>query len=368
MTDNDADEDDHSDENTSEDNDDDSSEEDEDDDTDGDDTQEDDSDSDASDDSTENQDGADQNTDTDASVENKNTQQSTDEKTDAEYVDIGKRIMSQFKANGRMIKVQSVDDAIQLMQMGANYHKKMAGLKPSLKTLKLLEQHELLDPEKINYLIDLSQKKPEAIKKLLKDSDIDPMEIDLDEESSYTPQHREISDTEMALDEVLERLQDSPSYQRTLTVIGEEWDAQSRTEIAENPHLIEVINGHIENGIYDQVANAVAYERSLGKLIGIGDFAAYQQMGQYMDDNNLFVLPSTQPTSGGQQTQNQSQVNNPAPNNSQSSDSQGDVQRKNRKKAASPTRRSKVTPKDNSNYNPLEMSDEEFMKINNLSL
>ena len=86
----------------------------------------------------------------------------------AEYL----RLLAPFKANGKEIAVSTVDDAISLMQMGANYNKKMAGLKPSLKMLKLLENSGLLSEEKISYLIDLEKKNPAAINKLIKDSGI----------------------------------------------------------------------------------------------------------------------------------------------------------------------------------------------------
>ena len=38
------------------------------------------------------------------------------------------KLFAPFKANGKDIKVDSVEEAIALMQMGANYSKKMAGL------------------------------------------------------------------------------------------------------------------------------------------------------------------------------------------------------------------------------------------------
>lgn len=277
---------------------------------------------------------------------------------DAEYLAIGKLVMAEFKANGTTIKVKSGEDAIQLMQMGANYHKKMAGLKPSLKTLKLLENHGLLDETKLNYLIDLSLKKPEAITQLLKDSNIDPMDIDLKGDEDYVPNRRTVNDTELVLDEVLESISQTPSYNKTLTVLGDEWDATSRDTIAKNPEFIRTINTHMENGIYDQVANAVAYERSLGKLTGVSDFDAYHQMGSHMNENKLFQGMSE-----------------PGPQNQQKVDKSLKVpetpeqtkQRKERKHAASPTRRKK-TPTGDKKYNPLEMSDEDFTKINKLHL
>jgi len=269
--------------------------------------------------------------DTDASnkADDKDNQTSAEELTAEQYAEVGRRIMGEFKANGTMMKVKSVEDALQLMQMGANYHKKMTGLKPSLKTLKLLENNDLLDLEKLNYLIDLSQKKPEAIKKLLKDSNLDPLQIDLEEENNYVPAKRTVSDTEMALEEVLNNISDSPSYDKTLTVLSEKWDDASRRAVADNPQIIGVINAHMDSGIFDQVANAVAYERSLGKLVGVSELDAYQRIGAYMHENNMFKGAAVQ-----QQQKVQPMQQDPQPQNLQNT--QQDDERKNRKESGQP--------------------------------
>jgi len=298
---------------------------------------------------------------TDATID-KPDEKPTEASTEPDYTAIGKQLMAEFKANGTTMKVKTVEDAIQLMQMGANYHKKMAGLKPSLKTLKLLENNGLLDEAKLNYLIDLSQKKPEAITQLLKDSKIDPMTIDLQTEETYVPNQRTVSDTDILLDEVLDSISDSPTYSKTLTVLGEEWDANSRAAIVKNPEIIRAINAHMENGIYDQVAEAVAYERSLGKLVGLTDFDAYQRVGSYMHENNMFVNNATV----NKTTVNQS---NTKPTTQHKTESDAQIQeRLHRKQAASPSRQQKAVVKDTNNYNPLEMSDEEFVKLNKLRI
>ena len=303
----------------------------------------------------------DDNEDEDADEDEDDTKLTNKEALD--YEAIGKQLMGEFKANGRMIQPKTAEDAIQLMQMGANYHKKMIGLKPSLKVLKLLEKNGLMDPEKLNYLIDLHQNNPEAITQLLKNSDIDPMEIDLDAENNYTPQKRSVDDAELLLDQTLESISDSPEYQRTLTVLGDDWDNASRQIIADSPAIIATINAHMESGIFDQVAEHVAYERSLGKLQGVNDFEAYQQTGDYMDKNKLFT-PVEQPGAAlGEALQNQ-QDPNQRPNNDQL-----DAKRKTRKQAASPSRQGNVKKgSNNENYSPLEMSDEEFIKLNQLNL
>ena len=291
------------------------------------------------------------------------------------YEEIGKQVMAEFKANGKPMSMKSAEDIIQLMQMGANYHSKMKGLKPSLKVLKLLEKNELLDETKINYLIDLSQKNPEAIKQLLQDSKLDPMEIDMDSESTYAPEKRTVSDTELILDDVLASMSDSPKYAETLNLLGTVWDDASRQIISQNPEIIRTINAHMESGIYYQVAQAVAYEQRLGKLTGLSDFQAYQQMGQYMDDNKLFRATSPAAT-----VSEGNPVNNPAPNaenvqkqelqNPQDPpvDEKANADRLRRKAAASLTRKENSRKKVKKEYNPLEMSDEEFMKINKMQL
>ena len=295
------------------------------------------------------------------SEESPKSKPAPDELTEAQYVAIGKQIMAEFKANGTTLKMKSVEDAIQLMQMGANYHQKMKGLKPSLKTLKLLENNGLLDPEKLNYLIDLSQKKPEAITKLLKDSKIDPLDLDLVAESSYTPAKRTVNDTELVLDEVLDSIKDTSSYDRTLTVLGTEWDDTSRATIAKDPEVIRTINLHMENGIFDQVVKAIAYERSLGKLTGISDLDAYQRVGTYMNENGLFKSSAVPPPPVVPRSPESSPQ-------ARESDAQAEERRRKQKQAASPSRQRQTPAKDDANYNPLAMSDEDFIKFNKLSL
>lgn len=262
---------------------------------------------------------------------------------EAEY----KKVMAPFKANGREMTAKNADDAVTLMQMGVNYHKKMAGLKPSLKTLKLLEKNDLLDPDKLNYLIDLNNKNPEAISKLLKDSGIDPLDVDVSSESTYKPTNRSVSDTEMDLDEVLESIKDTPTYSKTLNVMTKEWDDASKNAAANQPHIISIINGHIESGIYDTVMDTVNYEKSLGNLQNLSDFEAYKQVGDALHAAGKLNVPA--------------KANTPVTPPVKPSPSKDEIKRRERKKAASPTKTVATPPV--KPFNPLDLSDEEFEKF-----
>ena len=268
------------------------------------------------------------------------------------------KLTAPFKANGSEMQIKNTDDALKLMKMGANYHKKMAGLKPSLKTLKLLEHNGLLDPEKLNFLIDIHNRNPEAITKLIKDSKIDPLDINVTAESKYKPTHRNVSDTELDLDSILEDIQDTPSYTRTLNVVTKDWDEASRTAVATAPHIISLINGHIASGIYDKVMGAANYERSLGNLKGISDFDAYKQLGDILHargdltlgaDGKLLSAPvkSELPAADKMLVRQTSNLK--------------EADRIKNKKAAGPVKTIKTPARQN--YNPLALSDEEFDKF-----
>ena len=284
------------------------------------------------------------------------TEKKSDEPTvdfEAEY----KRLLTPFKANGREIAVKSVDDAIALMQMGANYNKKMAALKPNLKLMKLLENNGLLSEDKIGFLIDLEKKNPAAINKLVKDSGIDPMDLDAEKASGYKQTAYTVDDREIELDTVLDELQGTPSYNRTLEIVSTKWDAASKQVIAGNPQLLKVINGHVESGIYDLISKELESERLFGRLNGLSDIEAYRQIGDALHAKGAFNSLAQGSSQNQQKPATPPVVVTPKPKVE-------DDKLKDKRRAASSTKPAAPTsaPKD---FNPLALSDEEFTKLVN---
>jgi hypothetical protein len=214
---------------------------------------------------------------------------------EAEY----KKILAPFKANGKDIQVESVDDAIALMQMGANYAKKMAALKPNLKLLKMLENNKLLSEEKLSFLIDLDKKDPGAINKLVKDSGIDPMDLSAEKAGTYKQTAYAVDDQELELDAVLGEIQDSPTYTKTLDVVGNKWDTASKQVIAKTPQLLKIIDDHVSSGIYDVINKEIERETMLGRLKGMSNIEAYKAVGDAIQArggfNHLFKQQAATP-------------------------------------------------------------------------
>jgi len=256
-----------------------------------------------------------------------------------------------IKASGREVQLRNPEHAMNFIEMGIDYNKKMHSMKPHLKTLKTLEKEGLLDDaETLNLLLEVKHGNKDALKRFIAESDIDPLDLADDEviESgrNYQPQNHMMSDQEVEIEEALNSIKDSKSNQRTIDVMTKEFDAQSRQVISENPRYIVALNEDIESGVYDQVMEAVQYKKDMRQVPpGISDMELYI--------NTVQELSSQQPPAQPAPAQNEQTK----PNNKSSGSSR-------RRKVAMSGSKSSNKPKKRE-YDPMEilsMDDEKFMK------
>ena len=199
------------------------------------------------------------------------------------------QIMAPFKANGKTMQVKSVEEAIQLMQMGANYTRKMQELQPHRKTLLMLENNGLLDEGKLSFLIDLDKKNPEAIKKLLQDANINPLDVDMDKESTYQEGNHKVSDEEAQFRLVLDELNSNPVGRETLQTINSTWDQASKEVLWKQPEVMNTINAQRENGVYARITAEIDRRRTLGVIqVGVPFLEAYRVVGDELHKAGAF--------------------------------------------------------------------------------
>lgn len=203
-----------------------------------------------------------------------------------------KKIMAPFKANGREISLESPEEAVKLMQMGANYTKKMQQLQPSLKILHMLRNNGLLDEGKISFLIDLDKKDPQAIQKLVADSGIQAMDIDADRAKDYVPGDHRVSDAEFGLQTVMDEVTTSPTGMETIRIVTQQWDADSKQALFKEPGLLAVIDTQRGNGIYDKISAEIDKQKMLGNLQGVPFIHAYKQVGDALYAMGLLAPPA----------------------------------------------------------------------------
>ena len=196
------------------------------------------------------------------------------------YEEFYKKVMAPFKANGRTVELKSPEEALQLMQMGANFTRKMQALAPHRKILTMLENNGLLDEGKLSYLIDLDKKNPDAIHKLMKESGVDPLSIDTDKEVSYQEGRHQVTDTEVAFRAVLDNLSETPDGQQTLQIINGSWDQPSKEILWENPEVMASIHEQRESGVYAKIVAEIDRQKLLGTIpAGTPFLHAYKQVG-----------------------------------------------------------------------------------------
>lgn len=271
------------------------------------------------------------------------------------YEEEHKKLLAPFKANGRDIQVANVDEARQLMQMGANYAKKMQSLKPQMAILRMLDNAKLGEAE-LSFLIDVHRKDPAAINKLVKDSGIDPMDLSTEKADGYKPGNHKPHAAEVELDTVLAELHGSEGLPKTIDVVSKQWDDRSKGIVAANPQLLKVVNSHVEAGIYDLIAAEVERQRLFGGLTGLSDLEAYRQVGDEMNATGKFAHIGASAKPNGQQAPGAPIITPPNPKKAD------DSKRNEQKRGVAPVKGAAPAAKTDPDFNPLSISDEEFTK------
>ena len=277
------------------------------------------------------------------------------ETASVDYKAFHDQVMAPFQANGKTIQLRSVDEAIQLMQQGANYTRKMQAIAPHRKVLMMLENNGLLDESKLSRLIDLEKKNPDAIRALVKEAGIDPLDIDVHEESTYTPGNHAVPDEAVAFQTTLDEVSSTPDGQETIRQITASWDPESKAELWKDPSILGTIHQQRISGVYDRVVAEIERQRTIGAIpANVSLLNAYRVIGERMTQAGAF-----QDLVAAQQAAQRPSVQHPVATRVASA--KPAVTNSGKVSAAAPTRT--ATPRRAEAFiNPLAMSDDEFMK------
>ena len=266
-----------------------------------------------------------------------------------DYKAVYDTIFKPFKANGKEITPRSTEDVISLMQMGANYTKKMQLMAPIRKAAQSLINNNISE-EDLSFLIDLHKGDKEAIKELLKKNNVDVTDLDLDE-VKYTRNRRNIASDEDV--EFQDAAQDvAASTTKIQEIFDKVWDRNSRTKVLGNPKLLRALHEEIQLGRFDEVQKIVESEKTFGRYKGV-------------DDVDIYIDVVTKLVNLQQQKMQQ-EANKASRANIMPKAAPSESARASSKSKAAPTR-NKTSSKGNSTLTAKDifsMSDEEFKKIN----
>ena len=268
--------------------------------------------------------------------------------------DFYNKVTAKFNASGKEFQVDNADDVISLMQKGIDYNIKMSTLKPALKMVKALEAHGITQ-EDLGLLIDIHNRKPEAIASLVKQADIDLYSVDEDSVDRYAPTDAQITDEEYEFQNVISSISASPRYADVMQFVANSTVADKQ-EVYSQPQILKSLVEHAQLGIFDKVMAEVDKLQLLGRLPqGMTPLQAYHAIGSQMFGG--------EPTPSQERPQVNQQVQQPIAKPVQRPVQQPQSNAARRaaaapSNAAKPGAKPKPTPHD-----LFTMSDEEFSKI-----
>ena len=284
-----------------------------------------------------------------SSIPDNNSEMEEQDVDNPNYEDFYKKVMAPFKANGKQYNLKNADEVVSLMQKGVDYTKKTQDLSKYKKAIAMLERAELLDDNQISFFIDLKSGNKEAIRKLLKDKDLDILDLPSydDEPINYVEGTHNISSEELNFKEATDEIIEQNKGQEFLEDFKNKYDSNSQALLYRNPQLMKAIFVQKQNGIYDKIVTEMERQKVLGMLPSDAPFLqAYKYIGE-----------SVLGLGNGANSRNGSY---PQPLARRSANTYNRLNNSQRAKSAGITRTSQSTV--NSNVNYLKMSDDDFLK------
>lgn len=284
-----------------------------------------------------------------------NTNSTETEPTEVDYKAFYESVTKDFKAAGKMMPgVKDPDKFIKALQMATDYALKTAALKPVLKKAKMLED---VTDEEFSEMLDFRKRNPEVIKKALKEAQLDPLDLDL-EDIQYTPQSRIMSDADYEFKETIEKLsrEDTVAFQRTQNIVLNELDSASKTTVLSNPHILSALQSEVASGRFEKIQAQALQLKAFGGYNNVPDIELYSYIASEMDKQALqkqVIQPNL--TVG--------EMNTPVANTVQTKPSVSVIDPELEDKRARAGIQVKPTTPVVTKYDPTKLSDEEFMKL-----
>lgn len=201
---------------------------------------------------------------------------------------------AKFTANGREVEgFKDPKDLIRAQQMLHGYSDKMKVFKDYKKFIKPLEERAITtNPDKFNLAMSLIDGDEEAIKQVIKDKGLDPLEFDL-ENINYTPRNTLPSDAQMLVEDYAAKAKDLGVDDKFYKVLSQDFDEKSVDEFLKKRPVREDLLVHLKDGTYDRVQDEIRTMELLdsnGELDGYSSVEKYRMAINRINERNVSVV------------------------------------------------------------------------------
>lgn len=191
---------------------------------------------------------------------------SEEEPSKVDYEDFYKKCLQAVGKDTDAITPKNLDEVRQLMSQGAQYNSLNKKYEQSRTISALLEKNNI-NKEQLDLLVEINNGNTTALAKFLKDKNINPYELDTQDEklNEYKAPEHEVNMKDLKYSETLKELSTTEAGRNCLNTIINEWDDESFEYLKEEPGLLPHISEQIANGSYKIICDELHREQQLGR-------------------------------------------------------------------------------------------------------
>ena len=191
---------------------------------------------------------------------------SEEEPSKVDYEDFYKQCLQSVGKDADAITPKNLDEVRQLMSQGAQYNSLNKKYEQSRTVSALLEKNNI-NKEQLDLLVEINNGNTTALAKFLKDKNINPYELDTQDEKldEYKAPEHEVNMKDLKYSETLKELSTTEAGRNCLNTIINEWDDKSFEYLKDEPGLLPHISEQIANGSYKIICDELRREQQLGR-------------------------------------------------------------------------------------------------------
>jgi hypothetical protein len=154
-----------------------------------------------------------------------------------------------LKANGKEYPIDDISELYKLASAGVGAQQKFQAIAGHKKSIMAAEKAGVDMMEAVNFMANYKSNPKDAALQLLKDNDIDPLDIDTNAKLEARKDYS-VSDFEVQYDEVIGEIGNSPVFPKVQELLLNGWDEKSRAVFLDTPSMIK--NLHEEMSPMDE--------------------------------------------------------------------------------------------------------------------
>jgi hypothetical protein len=184
------------------------------------------------------------------------------------------------------IEVNDINELQQIASKALRDKTKYEKYKDDIALIEGIKENGLSE-EDLYLLVEAKKGNKKAIAKFLKETGIDPLDIELDEEElkDYKPNEYKSDMKLIETKTIIDNLKtDKEAFTKFNNLITNEFDEDSRAKVFQDPTLLEFIGESIKSGLYEKIAPKYMKRKLLGENPISAFIGAYDEYTQSLQN------------------------------------------------------------------------------------